>query len=111
MLFSTLIPSLCNLGIGAAAFVRGFPFMNNWILSRMPIGKAMRESDRLNVSGALAGQLVGGMLISGVLIYLLAVYVVPFVLPTLGAYIRDFSEKLAGYNAPARLMRWVAGLR
>jgi hypothetical protein len=36
MLFSTLIPSLFNLFIGAAAFVRGLPAMNNWILSRMP---------------------------------------------------------------------------
>jgi hypothetical protein len=111
MLFSTLIPSLCNLVIGAAAFLRGLPFVNNWILSRMPIGKAMRDSERLYVSGALAGQLVGGMLISGVLIYVLAAYVVPLGLPAFGAYVRDFSETLAAYNAPARLIMWFAGSR
>src|ERR1019366_3614517 len=110
-LFSTLIPSLCNLVIGAAAFLRGLPFVNNWILSRMPIGKAMRDSERLYVSGALAGQLVGGMLISGVLIYVLAAYVVPLGLPAFGAYVRDFSETLAAYNAPARLIMWFAGSR
>lgn len=111
MLFSTLVPSLCNLVIGAAAFMRGLPFMNNWILSRMPIGKAMRDSERSYVASALAGQLVGGMLTSGVLLYLLAAYAVPFGLPAFGAYIRDFSETLAAYNAPARLMMWFAGSR
>jgi hypothetical protein len=115
MLFSTPIPSLCNLVIGAAAFMRGLPFLNNWILSRMPIGKAMRDSERLYVSSALAGQLVGGMLISGVVLYLLAVYVVPFGLPAFGGYVRDFSETLAVYNAPAQLMaqlmKWFAGSR
>jgi hypothetical protein len=109
MLFSTLIPSLFNLVIGAAAFLRGLPFMNNWILSRMSIGKAMPDSERPLVASALAGQLVGGMFISGVLLYLLADYVVPLGLPALGAYIRDFSETLAAYNAPAQLMKWVAG--
>ena len=109
MLFSTLIPSLFNLVIGAAAFLRGLPFMNNWILSRMPIGKATRDNERVLVASALAGQLVGGMLISGVLLYLLADYVVPLGLPAFGAYIRDFSEALAAYNAPARLMMWFAG--
>src|ERR1019366_7431906 len=79
-------------------------FLNNWILSRMPIGKAMRDSERLYVSSALAGQLVGGMLISGVVLYLLAVYVVPFGLPAFGGYVRDFSETLAVYKAPAQLM-------
>ncbi|MGB8898419.1 MAG: hypothetical protein WCC90_03805, partial [Methylocella sp.] len=111
MLFSTLVPSLCNLVIGTAAFMRGLPFMNNWILSRMPIGKAMRDSERSYVASALAGQLVGGMLISGVLLYLLAAYAVPFGQPAFGAYIRDFSETLAAYNAPARLMMWFAGSR
>ncbi len=53
---------------------------------------------------------MGGLLISGVLLYLLAAYVVPFGLPTFGAYIRDFSEALAAYNAPGQLMRWFAGL-
>ena len=106
MLFSTLIPSLFNLVVGAAAFMRGLPFINRWILSRMPIGKAVRDSERSLVASALAGQLVGGMLISGVLVYLLAYYVVPLGLPQLGAVIRDFSETLAAYNLPARLMIW-----
>lgn len=77
----------------------------------MPIGKPMSDSERPLVASALAGQLVGGMQISGALLYFLAVYVVPQGLPILGAYIRDFSEMLAAYNAPARLMMWVAGGR
>ncbi len=109
MLFSTLIPSLCNLVIGAAAFVRGLPFINNWILSRMPIGKAMRDSDRLCVASALAGHFAGGILISGVLVYLLFAHAVPFGLAVFGPYLRDFSKMLADYNAPYQIMNWFAG--
>jgi hypothetical protein len=109
MLFSTLIPSLINLVIGAAAFLRGLPSLNAWILKRLPEGKAVRESDRLPVACALAGQLAGGLLISGVLLYLLAAYVVPIGIPTLGAFIRDFSEQVAAFNAPARLMMLLHG--
>jgi hypothetical protein len=109
MLFSTLIPSLINLVIGAAAFLRGLPSLNAWILNRMPEGKAVRENDRLPVACALAGQLAGGLFISGVLLYLLAAYVVPIGIPTLGACIRDFSEQVAAFNAPARLMMLLHG--
>jgi hypothetical protein len=109
MLFSTLIPSLINLVIGAAAFLRGLPHLNAWILNRMPEGKAVRENDRLPVACALAGQLAGGLLISGVLLYLLAAYVVPIGIPTLGIYVRDFSEQVAAFNAPARLMMLLHG--
>ncbi|MFZ1963186.1 MAG: hypothetical protein WAU78_06930 [Roseiarcus sp.] len=109
MLFSTLIPSLINLVIGAAAFLRGLPSLHAWILNRMPEGKAVRDNDRLPVACALAGQLAGGLLISGVLLYLLAAYVVPIGIPTLGATIRDFSEEVAAFNAPARLMMLLHG--
>ena len=101
MLFSTLIPSLFNLVIGAAAFLRGLPFMNNWILSRMPIGKATRDNECVLVASALAGQLVGGMLISGVLLYLLADYVVPLGLPAL-ARIFEISRKRWLHITPRR---------
>jgi len=109
MLFSTLIPSLINLVIGAAAFLRGLPSLNAWILNRMPHAKAVRDNDRLPVACALAGQLAGGLLVSGVLLYLLAAYVVPMWIPTLGALIRDFSEHVAAFNAPARLMMLLHG--
>jgi hypothetical protein len=101
MLFSTLIPSLFNLVIGAAAFLRGLPFMNNWILSRMPIGKATRDNECGLVASALTGQLVGGMLISGVLLYLLADYVVPLGLPAL-ARIFEISRKRWLHITPRR---------
>jgi hypothetical protein len=109
MLFSTLIPSLINLVIGAAAFLRGLRSANTWILNRMPHGKAVREGDRLPVACALAGQLAGGLLASGVVLYVLAAYVVPIGIPTLGAYVREFSEQVAAFNAPKQLFLLLQG--
>jgi len=111
MLFSTLIPSLINLAIGASAFLRGIPFLNDWILRRMPTGSVIDEDQRTIIASALASQLVGGILITGVLLYLLATYIVPLGLPMIGAYIRDFSAEIAAYDAPARLLIWITGLR
>jgi hypothetical protein len=45
LLFSSMIPSILNLSIAGAAFLRGLPGLNRWILDRMPAGKAVRERD------------------------------------------------------------------
>ena len=108
MLFSSQIPSFVNLVIAAAAFLRGSPFLTSWIVRRMPADKPVRENDRLLLAGALAGQIVGGPLITGALLYGLAVYVIPLGMPLLGTMIRDFSEQLAAYNAPAHVMMWLS---
>ena len=108
-LFSTLIPSLVNIAVAAAAFLRGLPFLNDWILRRMPIGKAMFDGERLRVAVLLAGQLAGGLLITGAAFYFIAAWFIPLWLPTVGAYIRDFSEAVAAYNAPARIIIWLFG--
>jgi hypothetical protein len=111
MLFSTLIPSALNLCIAAASLIRGLPFLNAWIVKRMQIASAMRDSDRLLLASALSGQIAGGVLATGVTLYLIGVWFLPIWLPILGGHVRDFSEALAAYNAPARIMMWFAGGR
>ena len=108
-LFSTLIPSALNLCIAAASLMRGLPFLSAWILKRMPAHSAVRDNDRLLLVGALAGQIAGGLFATGLALYFLGAWLLPLCLPTLGAYIRDFSEALAAYNAPGRIMNWFAG--
>jgi hypothetical protein len=110
LLFSSMIPSVLNLSIAAAAFLRGLPGPNKWILDRMPVGKAVRERNRLAVSAALTAQFVGGMALTGLATYLVALYLIPLGLPAFGAVVRDFAADLATFNAPARAMIWLAGL-
>jgi hypothetical protein len=107
LLFSSMIPSILNLSIAAAAFLRGLPGLNTWILARMPSGKPVRERDRLTVVAALTGQIIVGIALTGIATYLTAAYVVPLGLPMFGAVVRDFASDLAAYNFPARVMIWL----
>jgi hypothetical protein len=49
------------------------------------------------------------MALTGIATYLVAIYLIPLGLPTFGAVVRDFVADLATYNAPARIMIWLAG--
>jgi hypothetical protein len=111
MLFSTLIPSALNLCIAAASLIRGLPFVNAWTVKRMQTAGAMRDNDRLLLASAMSAQIAGGFLATGTALYLIGVWFLPIWLPFLGGYVRDFSEALAAYNAPARIMMWFAGVR
>jgi hypothetical protein len=109
MLFSTLIPSALNLSIAAASLIRGLPFLNTWLVKRMQTAGAMRDSDRLLLASALSVQIAGAVLATGVALYLIGAWFLPIWLPFLGTRVRDFSEVLAAYDAPARIMIWFAG--
>ena len=71
----------------------------------------MRDGDGLLLSGARAAQIAGGALATGFALYGIGAWLLPIWLPTLGGWVRDFSEALAAFNAPARIMMWLAGLR
>jgi hypothetical protein len=111
LLFSSMIPSILNISIAAAAFLRGWPRINGWILQGMPVGKAVAQRDRIPVAAALTAQLVGGVAFTGIVVYLVAVYLIPLGLPAFGAVVRDFAQDLADYNLPARLTIWLSGAR
>ncbi|HXY98456.1 MAG TPA: hypothetical protein VEI03_00560 [Stellaceae bacterium] len=109
LLFSSMIPSILNLAIACAAFLRGLPPVNRWILNRLPEGRAMPRRERLKVAAALTAQPVGGALLTGVAAYGVGAYLIPLGLPAFGAVLRDFADALAAYDAPARIMAWLAG--
>jgi hypothetical protein len=81
------------------------------MLRRLPEAGPMRSRHRLRVAASLAAQLSIGMLITSGLLYLLITEILPLAVPMLGPIIRDFSFQLAAYDAPARLVEWVAGYR
>ncbi len=111
MLFSTLIPSALNLCVAAASLIRGLPLLNAWIVGRMTPAGAKGDSDRLLLAGVASGQIAGGVLATGLVLYFIGVWFLPTWLPLLGGYVERFSEALAAYNAPARIMMWFAGVR
>jgi hypothetical protein len=111
MLFSTLIPSALNLCVAAASFIRGLPFLNDWIVRRLTRPRFSGDHSRLLLASALSGQIAGGFLATGLALYFIGLWFLPTWLPFLGGYVRDFSEGLAAYNAPARTMMWFAGVR
>jgi hypothetical protein len=111
LLFSSMVPSIINLSIAAAAFLRGLPRLNAWILDRMPIGSAVQQHDRIGVAGALTAQLVGGIALTGICTYLVATYLIPIGLPAFGGLVRDFAADLAFYDAPARTIMWLIGAK
>jgi len=108
MLFSTMIPSLFNLAMASAAFIRGFPVINGWLLRRIPAdGSPMPESDRFSVAMVLAGQVAGGAFLAGLGIYALVVCLFRILLPDIGMIILGVAEQVATLDLPGRLMQWL----
>ena len=108
MLFSPLIPSVINLCVAAASFLRGLPFLNAWVVRKMP--DAIHDSDRVLLASALGGQVAGGTLLTGVVLYLIGVSSLPLWLLILGSA-REVSERVADFDAPKRIMTWFANTR
>jgi hypothetical protein len=109
LLFSSMIPSFANLCIASASFLRGLPVLNNWILARLPQGKALREDHRYGLASVLTAQVVIGAALAGAAFYLTLTWFVPVALPGFGDWLRELSLEVAAYNAPARIMRfWLA---
>ena len=108
MLLSPLIPSVINLCVAAASFLRGLPFLNAWIVRKMP--DTIQDSDRVLLASALGGQVAAGALLTGVVLYLIGVWLLPLLVPILG-FIREVSEGVANYDAPRRIMTWFVNIR
>jgi hypothetical protein len=89
LLLSTMVPSLINLVIGGASFLRGIP--------GLPIG------DRFGISLALTAQLAGGVLLGIAAQALLVVVIIGHVMPWLGLGLLDMARELSAFNLPGQL--------
>ena len=89
LLLSTMVPSLINLVIGGASFLRGIP--------GLPIG------DRFGISLALTAQLAGGVLLGIAAQALLVVVIIGHVMLWLGLGLLDMARELSAFNLPGQL--------
>ena len=73
MLYSTLLPSVLNVSLGALSIMRGIPGLNSSIARRMPVGRPVLGVDRMWISAVLTLEvilsiIVGAVMMLGVLL-------------------------------------------
>jgi hypothetical protein len=105
MLFSTLIPSVVNVAVGALSILRGFPGLHAWLARRMPVGKAIPNSERMWMAPALTLQMMlSAMLGIGAVLGLLWMILI-WELPFIGQNLISMLQGLAEADLPGRLLR------
>ena len=103
MLLSAMIPSLVNLMIGGASFVRGVPGMPNVILRRLPVGRAVPAYKRGWIALVITGQIFGGAALGIIAQALLALFIIGYVMPLFGLELLGMARDVAAFNLPARV--------
>ena len=110
LLLATMIPSLINLVIGGASFVRGVPGLRSLLLTYIPMGgKAVPKFNRELLASVLALQGFAGAFLGIAAQAVLAIGVIGFIMPWLGLGLLDTARAVADFNLPARLGQFVAG--
>jgi hypothetical protein len=107
MLFSTLLPSIFNVSLGTLSLLRGAPWLRPRLARRMPIGKAVLESERLWMAPVLAMQvmlsIIAGLAAMIGLIWIILILELPFVGKTLVSWL----QVVADADLPLAVMRWL----
>jgi hypothetical protein len=104
LLLSTMIPSLINLMIGGASFLRGVPGLPAILLGFMPAGKAVPQFDRSWIALVLAGQVFLGALLGIAAQAFLAVGVIFYILPWVGLGLLETAREVADFHLPGRVL-------
>ena len=104
MLFSTLIPSIVNVTLGALSILRGVPGLHARLAKRLPRGAAMLGIDRWWVALVLALQatlsLIAGFAVTLGLVFAIFIWA----LPLIGFNLVSMLQALAAQDLPGRLM-------
>ena len=100
-----MIPSLINLMIGGASFIRGVPGLPALLLPFMPAGKAVAPLDRQWLALVLTSQVFLGAFLGIAAQAFLAIVVIFHVLPWFGLELLDTARTVAEFDLPMRIMR------
>jgi hypothetical protein len=109
LLISSMIPSLINLAIGGASFLRGVPGLRALLLSFLPIGKAVPPFDRAWIALVLTAQTFLGIGLGVAAQAVLAIGIIGYVMPWFGLHILDVARDVADYNLPEEVWALVVG--
>lgn len=96
MLFSTMLPSVVNVSLGALSVMRGIPAFHSLLGNRMPRGHAVLISERWWLAPVLAGQALLSILIGIGLMFAVFAAVLIVELPTLGPLLAALVANVAG---------------
>jgi hypothetical protein len=105
LLISSMIPSMLNLAIGGASFLRGVPGLPSVLLGFLPAGKAVPPFDRAWTALVLTAQTFLGVGLGIAAQAFLAIGIIGYVLPWLGLHLLDVARSVAVFNLPERV--WV----
>jgi hypothetical protein len=99
-----MIPSLVNLMIGGASFIRGVPGLPALLLRFMPPGKAVPPFDRQWLALVLTAQVFLGAFLGIAAQAFLVIVVIFYTLPWFGFELLDKARDLAKFDLPMRVM-------
>jgi hypothetical protein len=109
LLISSMIPSLVNLMIGGASFLRGVPGLPAALLGFLPVSKAVPNFDRVWIALVLTAQTFLGAIFGIVAQAFLAIVIIGYVLPWLGIEILDTARQVADFHLPELVRRIFSG--
>lgn len=110
LLLSTMIPSLINLIIGGASFVRGVPGLPSLLLRFMPVGEAVPAFDRAWLALVLTVQGFTGAFLGIAAQALLVIGLIGYVMPWLGLSLLDRARAVVDFNLPLQVGQFVEGV-
>src|ERR1700732_3414031 len=102
LLLSTMIPSLVNLVIGGASFVRGLPGLPSLLLRFIPAQGNVPKFDRAWIATILTAQVAAGAALGIAAQAFLALVIIGYVMPFFGLELLDMARDVATFNLPAR---------
>jgi hypothetical protein len=103
LLLSTMIPSLVNLMIGGASFVRGLPGLPPLLLRFIPDRGGVLKWDRHWIATVLTAQVAAGAALGIAAQAFLVLIIVGYVMPFFGLELLGMARDVAAFNLPARV--------
>jgi hypothetical protein len=105
LLLSSMIPSLLNLMIGGASFIRSVPGLPPLLLRFIPAGKAVLAHDRKWLALVLTSQVFVGALLGVAAQAFLVIVVIFHLLPWFGLGLLGMASDVAEFDLPLRVLK------
>jgi hypothetical protein len=109
VLFSTMTPSLINLGIGGISLMRGLPWLGRGLLRWIPEDRDVPEYRRPASAALITVQVLTGLALGLIAQFVLIWVIILHILPRFGLDLLDLARAVADFDVPARIRLLFAG--